>query len=119
MKEKLKSERGESLVEILASVLIASLSVGLLVTMIMTSARMNDNAENSDREYYQSLSLAEAQLDPMVKDGAPVTTKVTIQRMSEGGQVGIPVEIDGAVCFGGDGIYSYKITPKPGPPSGP
>lgn len=61
MKEKLQTSRGETLVEVLACVLICSLSIALLVGAVSVSVRIDLQAQAADREYYEVLSQAERQ----------------------------------------------------------
>ena len=61
MREKLRDSRGETLVEVLASVLICALAITLLVGAVTVSANINRQAQEADLEYYKALSRAEAQ----------------------------------------------------------
>ncbi len=61
---KLNSCRGESLVEVLASILIATLSVGLLLGGIAVSANLERHADQADENFYQTLNAAEERQDP-------------------------------------------------------
>lgn len=92
---KLRSGRGETLTEMLVSIVILGLSVSLMVTMIITSTRMTEQASDKDREYKDYLSTAEKQ------EGEGVAGTVTIQKGSDP-----PVEID--VKIYGDELKSYK-----------
>ena len=56
---KRKDSRGETLVELLASILIAALSVALLFTCCMTAAAMGRDTREADGRYYEALSAAE------------------------------------------------------------
>ena len=56
---KLRSERGETLVEVLASVLIVTLSVMMLVGSVMASSKMDIDARRLDETHYVGLSNAE------------------------------------------------------------
>ena len=47
MREKLQSTRGETLVEALAAILICALSVALLFSAVMASARMDRLAQGT------------------------------------------------------------------------
>lgn len=69
MREKLKSSRGETLVEVLASILICTLSIALLVGAVMASSRMDLQAREADEEYYDALTKAERQ--DKAPDGTP------------------------------------------------
>lgn len=106
VRRKLKSARGESLVELLASTLIAGLSAALLAAMIITSARMNDSVQKGDEDYYENLAHAEAQDVSMEAVGGTGATG-SIEVSCDGGYVGsiqIPVKY-----YGGDDVLSYKI----------
>lgn len=104
VRRKLKSARGESLVELLASTLIAGLSAALLATMIITSARMNDSVQKGDEDYYENLAHAEAQDEPMTAVGG-VSATGNIEVSCTGYlNIQIPVKY-----YGGDGVLSYKI----------
>ena len=61
MREKLQSARGETLVEVLAAILICALSVALLFSAVMASARMDRMAQEAGIRYYQDLTRAERQ----------------------------------------------------------
>ena len=50
MSEKLRNSRGETLVEVLASVLICALSVMLLFGAVMASGRIDLQAQAADAE---------------------------------------------------------------------
>lgn len=69
MRHKLKSSRGETLVEVLASILICTLSIALLVGAVMASSRMDLQAREADEEYYAALTKAERQ--DKAPDGTP------------------------------------------------
>ena len=64
MEKKLRGSGGETLVEVLASILIGALSVALLFGSIMASANITRQAQNSDEDYYKNLSAAEARTAP-------------------------------------------------------
>lgn len=61
MNKKLRNSRGETLVEVLASVLICSLSILLLFGSVMASGNLDRQAQELDAEYYADLSAAEGQ----------------------------------------------------------
>ena len=58
---KIKECRGESLVESIASILIFTLSSILLLSMIATSAKLNEKAIKQDTDIRAELIVAEAQ----------------------------------------------------------
>ena len=59
MREKLKNSQGETLVEVLASVLVCSLSIMLLAGAVSASTSIDLQAQAADAEYYEVLSRAE------------------------------------------------------------
>lgn len=59
--KKLNQDRGETLVEVLAAVLVASLSIALLFGGIMASSSIDRSARTSDETFYADLSAAERQ----------------------------------------------------------
>lgn len=59
--KKLNQDRGETLVEVLAAVLVASLSIALLFGGIMASSSIGRSARTSDKTFYADLSAAERQ----------------------------------------------------------
>lgn len=61
MKNKLKDARGETLVEVLASILICALSVAMLFGSVMASSNMDRQAQELDNQYYLDLTKAERQ----------------------------------------------------------
>ena len=103
MKRKLKDTRGETLVEMLASILIAALAVALLFTCCMASVQMGGQARAADERYYENLSAAEG------RTGLENTGKVNVE--GNGGNVAVEIQL-----YGGDGMYSYqwkeKVTPS-------
>lgn len=93
--KKLKSENGESIVEVLAAILIASLSVAFLTASVMTAVNMDRAAEAADAGYYESITAAETKALP---DG---DGKVTIQGSGKNKDIEIQF-------YGGDDMYSYQ-----------
>lgn len=98
---KLQDAAGETLIELLASILVGSLSVLVLVTMIVTSARINDSIRDIDEDYYKYLSAAEMQ-DPSGEITSEDDTLIVIQAGTN--EIKIPV-----TYYGGGSIFSYKI----------
>lgn len=95
--KKLRDSRGETLVEVLASILIASLSVALLFGCVMASSNMDRGAKKLDKEHYEALTAAEAQ------SGTGISGTVKLQNIKNSGKGSLSVEI-----FGDAGLYSYK-----------
>lgn len=61
MREKWKDSRGETLVEVLASIVVCSLSVLLLFGAVAASANIDRKAQTADEDYYNDLRKAERQ----------------------------------------------------------
>ena len=57
----LHNNRGETLVEVLASILIATLSVALLFSCVMASSEIEKRVKVVDAAHYDALSKAEEQ----------------------------------------------------------
>lgn len=105
MKRKLKSNRGETLVEVLASILIGALSVALLFTAVMASVNMDRTAKETDSKYKEVLAAAEgrtAEFDPF----APAATDKTVKVANGSSVANVPVTF-----YGGDGALSYALAP--------
>lgn len=96
---KLRSERGETLVEVLASILIVSLSVMMLVGSVMASSRVDVETEKLDKKHYKALTSAETHR------GDEMTGMTVTIKGSAGGTVTPDITI-----YGGAGMYSYERT---------
>lgn len=119
MKRKLKNNRGETLIEVLASILIGALAVALLFTAVMASVNMDRTAQKLDYDinkvkFNEALSKAEGQDDATDKADTsivPAGTKVTVKNPDVAGPAEIEVNF-----YGGEGALSYAL---PTPPAGP
>lgn len=128
MREKLRNSRGETLVEVLASVLICALSITLLMGAVTASTNIDLRAQSADAEYYAALSKAERQSKaPAAPAGGtsepdtynlPGETKVSV--VSSGGSVEIkPGEASKLYFYGTERLLSYAIDkPEPSPDPG-
>lgn len=103
---KLNDNRGETLVEMLASILIAALSVAVLFTCCTAAVEMGKETRAADEAYYEYLSAAEGRTEP-----AEESTTVKV----EGN--GSEVEVDIGL-YGGGEMYSYQWK-KEADPVGP
>lgn len=101
MGRKLRSRRGETLVEVMASIVIGALSVALLFGCVMASSRIDSAAAGMDRDYYAGLSAAEAQSAPVAGAAGTVT-------VANGEITGKDTTVNVNV-YGGAGMYSYKV----------
>ena len=107
---KLHSRRGETLVEVLASVLICALAVLLLVSFATVSTRINKTAQDSDEAYYAALNDAEAHT------GTPAPTPAagglwTVNVQTAAGALHPGYALVDVNFYGGDGVYSFGGTP--------
>lgn len=108
---KIKSQSGETLVEMLVSLAIMGLSVAMMVAMIITSTRITEQATEKDKKYRDQLSAAEVQSTGVsgVSDVAETQWNVIIES-NGGGTVTVQVEgyyySDGSVT--GE-LKSYKL----------
>lgn len=127
MREKLRTSRGETLVEVLASVLVCSLSIMLLLGAVTASTDIDLQAQNADGEYYAALTKAERQSKVKLppddeSDISPdvVGAKVTVVN-GDGKTAEIPAvedDKDGLHFYGTDRLLSYAVD-KPEPPAPP
>jgi len=101
LRKKLNSSKGETLVEVLVSILICTLSVALLFSGIMASARINKQAEISDNGFFGVLNAAEEKKGDVFKKD---TINVSID--------GIETATFSVNYYGNDTIHSYKLAPK-------
>ncbi len=99
MGRKLRDSRGETLVELLASILIAALSVALLFTCCMAAAEMGRETRAADQKYYEVLTAAEKQDGP-AESAAVTVEKAGTSAASKSIEVGL---------YGGEGMYSYRL----------
>lgn len=102
---KLRSRRGETLTEMLVSIVILGLSIAMMATMIITSTKITERSTAKDSEYRDQLSAAEAQDD---SESTPGKGKVTITDKNGVSTSSVTVNVN---IYGGDGeLKSYKIS---------
>lgn len=101
LKRKLRCQRGETLVEVLASILIASLSVAMLLGGVAVSFNLGRQADTADKYFYETLTAAESRQTPVLDGSVELT---------EGGtSIRIPIQV-----YGDEGLYSYAFQPADG-----
>lgn len=110
MRGKHRDEKGETLVEVVASILIMTLSVLLLFSAGMASVRINKGAKDLDKEFYSAWNAAEGQSTAALDTIVPAGSKVTVAQTSAGATP--PAEVD-VTFYGGEGALSYKYLPSP------
>lgn len=124
MRPLLHNSRGETLIEVLASILIAALSVALLFTCVMASSTIDNSAQKADIEHYNALSEADAQITPKPDpedETAPDSVRtgtVTVKRIDpDSDPTPIPPDSEDMpiVIYGDVGLFSYKRSVETGP----
>lgn len=98
MMRKLRENRGETLVETFAAIVVATLSVALLFGGIVASGEIEKNAKRVDEDHYEAFNAAEGQ-------GEPPTGTATVTITNDTGVTSPSITID---LYGGSGVYSYK-----------
>ena len=96
IKRKLRGQRGETLVEVLASILVASLSVVLLLGGVAVSVNINRQADAADNAFYENLTTVES------RTGTPKSGTITIA--GGAASISIPVRV-----YGGEDLWSYAL----------
>ena len=100
--QKLKSHRGETMIEMLVSMMILTLVICLLVTMIATSYQFNRQARELDKDYRDELSAAENFNPEAVTHGGTITLKLNDGSLSQSITVDIYSSTDSE-------LKSYKL----------
>lgn len=96
------NSRGETLVETLAAILIAVLSVALLLGSVTASGQLARQADQSDTSLFETLTSAEDREEALTaSDGVSGSPTVTITE-GVGKTATIPVQV-----YGGEDLYSY------------
>lgn len=108
MRKRLQDNRGETLVEVLASILIGALSVSLLFGAILVSSRMDRSAEQTDETFHASLRAAEDQTVPLTD---PTMVTVKNEALSDLTKQEKDVSVN---FYGGKGALSYALPSKEG-----
>ena len=109
MSRKLKEQRGETLTEVLAAVLVSAISVALLFGGVMASASEENQARKWDTAYYAALSAAEGRTQMATPPAGGFQLKVTTT--APGVQ---PQNVDIQV-YGQKGAWSYARAEGTGP----
>ena len=108
MKKKLVQNSGETLVETLAAIMIAVLSVGLLSSAVLASANINKKTKDMDNRYKEELQKAECLLE---EDKIGTNQLLNLTFKYEGGSQSTDVKVD--VYGEMDGIFvSYTYEPE-------
>lgn len=97
--KKWKNDRGELMVEVLAAILVATLSVALLFSCISASSQIDGGTEDLDEAHYNALTAADAP----GPTASPVLDNITVTITGNGSSTSPTIEV-----FGGEGMYSYR-----------
>lgn len=76
MRRKLRSRRGETLIESLVALLLVSIASVALIAMVTSASRMNKAANQLDSGLYAAVSAAEVRQDNEDKEDGTVTVTV-------------------------------------------
>ena len=102
LSKKLRSDRGETFVEMLVSMALLALAVSIMAGMMAAAYRLNSAAKIEDGRYQQELSAAE---NPQ---GEPVAKGTVVIRDISGMSADVTIDVD---LFGGseeNGLRSYS-----------
>ena len=104
--QKLRSKRGETLIEMLVSIVLLGLSVALMLTMVMTSTKITKITRTEDEKMMNELNFAEKQ-----QQDAGVEKTVTITCTS-GSSGSVPVTVN-LYSESDSDLISYSIPTTP------
>lgn len=79
IKEKLQGQSGETLVEVMVSLLISTIAIGLLFTTIMVATHINNANKEADAKYYKELQLAETFMEEEGYDTEEIQIRIVFQ----------------------------------------
>lgn len=99
VREKVRDNRGETLIEVMAAVVVTALSIALLFGTIMACTKIDQSARQSDQEHYSALTKAEVQ-----NEGAGEVS-VTVVNKGNNAQ-----NVLKATLYGEKNVYSYAVT---------
>lgn len=107
--KKFHNNRGETLIEVLASIIIASLSVALMFGCIMVSTNMDEGSKTLDEQHYAGLTAADAQEAASMAAPTPGVGSVTIERVDPvvSGEPTASAELE-ITIYGDEGMSSYR-----------
>jgi len=105
MIRKLQSNKGETLIEAMVSLVIAVLAMGLVVTATMAATNINKSTKDADKTFAEDLQAAEIYSEtPVSKTLQIKVTDGPFLTETEGGSEQITVDVYGA----GSNFASYK-----------
>ncbi len=105
---KLKSRKGETLVESLASILIFTMSSIVMFSMVSSAGNINAKAKEMDQQIQTQLVAVEKG-DPASRTG---TGEVTMTLVAKNGSTVEIAEVDVDIYGGEDGsLFAYFVAP--------
>lgn len=111
MKRKIRDSRGETIIEVLAAILVGALSIALLFGAAMVSGNMDRGAQEADESFQESLNAAEKQKVLEGEDGTGPVPNGTVVRIK--GE--FTVDATPPVTFyGGPDAWAYDLKPEEG-----
>lgn len=105
LRPKLTAENGETLVELMASILIGTLAIALLFGSVMAAGNIDLRTKQSDAEHYDALTAAERQQTALA-----LTPPPQVQISNPGNSMIKKLDID---VYGDEGMYSYALKTNP------
>lgn len=108
VREKWRDERGETLIEAVASILIMTLSVLLLFSAVIVSVRINGKAKELDQAFYSVWNAAEEQSTEALPGIVPAGSTVKVKQISPASTSAASVKVS---FYGGEGVLSYLYKP--------
>ena len=111
MLDKLRSQCGESMVEVLFSVIIAMLSIALLATAASVVSSVDVDADKANTKFQSKLFDAESKGTPILNGFSPLEGTITLTKLNSGAanlyiSDGI-ITTAPVVFYGGKDMYSY------------
>lgn len=103
---RLKSKKGETLVESMAGILIFTFGSIIMLSMITSAADINTAAKEADREYFEDMKVVE------LANTTPAAGSVSFAITPNGGSTFTSTSMAVDVYAGPGGLYAYyKVTP--------
>ena len=83
IKDKISSQSGETLVEVLVSLLISTIAIGLLFTSIMTAVHINQANKEADAKFYKELQIAETLISQEGYESEEIQMNIIFQTVDD------------------------------------
>lgn len=109
---RLKSKKGETLVESMAGILIFTFGSIIMLSMITSAADINTAAKEADRQYFEDMVVVEMANAPSANYEDPKVS-FTVKPKESAASISSSEKVD--VYAGPGGLYAYyKVTPAEG-----